>query len=144
MEDVLNNPTVGDNQAKIDAAFGTNAGLDLKKVKQTVQRMKNDVLPIQSAKPGNYEGPAEVPYHKIKNGVAKPNPETGKIFNPALIGTKFYAQQPDDQANTLIHEAAHYQSLAGDHVDKSGPVDRVFRADELPREGSFAKNQGCE
>lgn len=145
MEDVLNNPTVGDNQAKIDAAFGTNPNLKMDRVKEVVQNLKTKDMPIKSANP-TIAGAAHVTYNLDASNKVVPG-ANGNIMKEAEIGKPFYNHLgKDDQAGYLIHEAVHYQSHGGDNVDKRpGTKDRILTTDQHSVPAKDLKvGGGCE
>jgi len=111
MENVLNNPDVGDNRAKITTAFGPNHDLDI--IKTNVGNMKGNAnMEVWSRIPAANDRAAG-------DTQMSDNPVAGKHGDHVILGSDFYKQTPEDQAGFMIHEGAHYFNGAGD--DLVGP-----------------------
>ncbi|KAF8869919.1 hypothetical protein CPB84DRAFT_1754747 [Gymnopilus junonius] len=109
MEHVLNNQHIPENKALIDAAFGTDSTLDIKKVEKTVQDLKTGTIHVKlQTAPGTSLG-----FTKYDDTVNPMVPENIQFTK------KFHAQKTSDEARsgTLIHEATHFLSNTGDYVD---------------------------
>lgn len=147
MEKVLNDPNNEDNKKKIETAFGTNPNLDMAAIKATVARMKTGPLPLRTADSTRADGTTAWAATKL-NTDAKGDTifgPDGNIFKHVDIGKTFYDLKPADQAGILIHEATHYQSWAGDHVDKTPEGKHtIIGADRSDFEGRFKFQGGCE
>lgn len=139
MQRVLNNPGVDGNEEKIKAAFGANANRDT--IKETVERMRTNDMPIRTADHTVFDKNAKTTFHGGTDQYgSKLEGANGNIFKHAEIGSQFYQLKPDDQAGTLIHEAAHFQSYAGDHIQKG--TNHVYLSDQNRVTGDI-QNGGC-
>lgn len=136
MKAVLDNPNDKENEEKINKAFGANANRD--KIKETVEKMRAKHMPIRTPDHTEFgaNANAKVSFHdKQKTVGANKN-----IFKHAELGGQFYGLKPDDQAGSLIHEASHFLSYTGDHVQHG--TNKIILSNE-PRMTSDTAKGGC-
>lgn len=148
MEKVLKNPDAPGNRDKINTAFGRNANLNI--VKDVVHDMKDGHMSIRTpdkthpGSPKDAQAVTEYWRDAKKNPILGPN---GSYMKNVDLGRKFYDDLgKEDRAGTLIHEAAHLFSMAGDHVDKRvGKEHQILTANKFNHKAADAiKNGGCE
>ena len=151
MEDMVNNPDLGDNMHHIRTSFGENPNLS--QIKNNLRKMKSGTIKVKSAIPEKYDS-----HGNEQDGLyAAVVPKPGSVTRNARIqyehmefGPKFFNANTgiDEQAGTLIHEASHF--LAGTEDDiivsaEPGRPSRIYQPLHGMGEGrELRAEMGCE
>lgn len=152
MEAVLKNPTAPGNEDKIRTAFGQSGVDNVADILKNVGHIKGATMPILTADKSKFVDKDGKPrlaatvYHDGQDdgdtGAIKTAGPNDNLFSHAVLGSPFYDKLgKDDQAGTIIHEAAHWAAWSGDHVTK--PQNYVISSEQLRDKGDV-KNGGCE
>ncbi|KAF9563491.1 hypothetical protein CPC08DRAFT_748943 [Agrocybe pediades] len=107
MEKVLADPNNEKHKPLIEAAFGKN--VDLKKVKENVQKLKTGTVPVHLPTAPGSDTIAYNRYDKDKPPMKSVHIEFGKKYHKSAESTR---------TGTLIHEATHYLGNTGDYIEK--------------------------